>query len=482
MNEIGDEKENLKAKKIRRILLLKTDQDLKNNAKRTNIMINSKTIQELNQAYNSYKILLSESSPIYSNYVQIVEEMFPDNSEKNKKEKATPKQKNVEQIIKSLNSSFESHSPAIDFIPNKIDLGKKKFSFIKKGSIKNQNSPKFFEEINLKESQNKEEDAKIKSTKLENKSIHKVIDKIVRIKLPMDTEDDDAITKSVIKLRRYCYKLIKKRKKNKKNSKPKPASTIRKGRKDNNRDNNENKGKGNERPKYKKRKTIVAYNMFGRKSLIGIKDNVQEAVLKREDTYEKSKEDLRVKITEKDKEKQIEKNKSNNFHERKAHKMNSFKDLKTIREIREKEKENENEKLNADKKRKLRRVQTLNLRNQPHYLNKLPQKQETKKTDSVLKQVNQILKEPMISTKFARPSKFVIINNNINNANIILKKDVRKKNSLFGIKRLDFKIQKTIKEKEKEKNNVRSSLKRNAKHTVKLFSPEFKGFKMTSDS
>ena len=127
MNENEDGKENLKAKKIRRILLLKTDQDLKNNDKKANIMINSKTIQELNQAYNSYKILLSESSPIYSNYVQIIEKMFPDNSQKNKKEKATPKQKNVEQIIKSLNSSFESHSPAIDFIPNKIDLGKKKF-------------------------------------------------------------------------------------------------------------------------------------------------------------------------------------------------------------------------------------------------------------------------------------------------------------------------------------------------------------------
>ena len=76
MNENEDGKENLKAKKIRRILLLKTDQDLKNNDKRANIMINSKTIQELNQAYNSYKILLSESSPIYSNYVQIIEKCF----------------------------------------------------------------------------------------------------------------------------------------------------------------------------------------------------------------------------------------------------------------------------------------------------------------------------------------------------------------------------------------------------------------------
>ena len=362
MNENEDGKENLKAKKIRRILLLKTDQDLKNNDKKANIMINSKTIQELNQAYNSYKILLSESSPIYSNYVQIIEKMFPDNSQKNKKEKATPKQKNVEQIIKSLNSSFESHSPAIDFIPNKIDLGKKKFSFIKKGSIKNQNSPKFFEEIN------KEEDAKIKSTKLEKKNLHRVIDKIVRIKLPMDTEDDDAITKSVIKLRRYCYKLIKKRKKCKKNSKPKPTSSIRKGRKDKDKDKDKDKkcDKGIERPKYRKRRTNVAYNMLRRKSLFGIKDNIQEAVLKMEDTYEKSKEDLKMKTIEKEKEKQIEKNKSN-LHERKAQKMNSFKDLKTIREIREKE----NEKLNIDRKRKLRRVQTLNLRNQPPYLNKL---------------------------------------------------------------------------------------------------------------
>jgi len=405
--------------------------------------------------------------------------MYPDKSQIEKKIKEPPKTTRVEQNVASLNSSFESHRPQIEFIPNKIDLGKKKFSFRKKGSIKNQNSPKIFDKMDLKVSKSKEcEDIKIKSTKLGNKGINKVIDKIVRIKLPMDTEDD-AITKSVIKLRRYCYKLIKKRKKCKKNSKPKPISSIRKGRKDKDKDKDKDKkcDKGIERPKYRKRRTNVAYNMLRRKSLFGIKDNIQEAVLKMEDTYEKSKEDLKMKTIEKEKEKQIEKNKSN-LHERKAQKMNSFKDLKTIREIREKE----NEKLNIDRKRKLRRVQTLNLRNQPPYLNKLSQKKEIKKSDSVLKQVNQILKEPMISTKFARPSKFVIINNNINNANIILKKDVKKKNSLFGIKRLEFKRQKTIKEKEKEKNNVRGSLKRNAKHTVKLFSPEFKGFKMTSDS
>ena len=71
----------------------------------------------------------------------------------------------------------------------------------------------------------------------------------------------------------------------------------------------------------------------------------------------------------------------------------------------------------------------------------------------------------------------MIINNNINNANIIINKDVGKKNSLFGIKRQEIKRQKTIKEREKDnKYNLRSSLKRygNGKHTVKLFSPQFK--------
>ena len=68
--------------------------------------------------------------------------------------------------------------------------------------------------MNLKVSISKEaEDTKIKSTKLGNKGINKVIDKIVSIKLPTDMEDDDNIMKSVIKLRKYCFKLIKKRKK-----------------------------------------------------------------------------------------------------------------------------------------------------------------------------------------------------------------------------------------------------------------------------
>ena len=465
-NEIMDE-ETEKAKKIRRILLLKTDQDLKSNSKRySNIMINSKTIKELNQAYNSYKILLSESSPIYSNYVQLSEKLFPEISSKENELNNKPQKKRDEEIIKSLNSSFESHSPPIDFIPNKIDLGKKKFSFIKKGSIKEPKSPKFLEEI--KESNSKgAQNEKIKSTKLEKKNINKVIDKIVSIKLPYDMEDDDVITKNVIKLRKYCYRLIKKRKKNKKPGKSKPALSLRKHR-----------NKGGEKPILKKRRTIVGFNSFGKRSLFGIKDNSHEPILDREDTYEKHKDKLNVKINEKD---YSGKGRNNKSHERKRNKMNSFKDLKVIRE-------KTNEKMNLDKKRKLRRVQTLNLRNQPELLSKLKEKKETKTNDNIdpilnqVNQIHQILKEQNISTKLARPSKFVIINNNINNANIIVKKEVKKKNSLFGVKKNEFKKQKTIKEKVKGNNIIRSSVKKNAKHTVKLFAPEFGSIKIPSDT
>ena len=456
-NEDNNNKENLKAKKIRRILLLQTDQELKKNSKRySNIKINSKSIKQLNLAYNSYKILLSEASSIYSNYVQIFQKIYPDNSKIEKKIKESPQSTRVEQNEASLSSSFESHSPQIEFIPNKIDLGKKKFSFRKKGSIKKPNSPKIFDKIDLKVSKSKEsEEVKIKSSKPGNKGINKVIDKIVRIKLPMDMEDDDNIMKSVIKLRKYCYKLIKKRKKCKK-QKPQLLSLK--------------KTRATDKTKTSKRKSIIFSNThFKNNYLFGQKEPNQDFILTREDTYEiKPVTLLNSKLFDKS-EKQLSKNDSTNSNDRKKYKLNSFKDLKTIRE-KVKEKIN----MNVDKKRKLRRVQTLNLRNQP-VNNKLSHKKNSKKSDSVHKQINNILKGPMISSKFARSSKFVIINNNINNninnANIIFRKDINKKNSLFGVQRYDYKHLKTIKEKGKDliTSGRRNSLRKNVKHTLKFF-------------
>ena len=171
------------------------------------------------------------------------------------------------------------------------------------------------------------------------------------------------------------------------------------------------------------------------------------------------------------KERQLSKNESANSNDKKTYKLNSFKDLKTIRE-RVKEKINMN--ANVDKKRKLRRVQTLNIRNQP--VNKLSHKKDLKKSDNAYKQINTIINGPVISTKFTRPSKFVIINNNINNninnANIIFRKYINKKNSLFGVQRYDFKRLKTIKEKGKDliSSGRRNSLIKNGKRTIKLFS------------
>ena len=105
--------------------------------------------------------------------------------------------------------------------------------------------------------------------------------------------------------------------------------------------------------------------------------------------------------------------------------------------------------------------------------NKESKKKDINKNENnAQKQITTILKGPMTSTKFTRPSKFVIINNNINtninNANIIFRKDAKKKNSLFGVQRYDIKRLKTIKEKDKISGR-RNSLRKNGKHTVKLF-------------
>ena len=336
-----------------------------------------------------------------------------------------------------------------------MTLEKKKFTITKKGSINNPNSPEIFDKIDLKVSKLKEcEDVKIKSTKPGNKGINKVIDKIVRIKLPTDMEDDDNIMKSVIKLRKYCHKLIKKRKKCKR-QKPQLLSIK--------------KSRGNDKTKTTKRRSIVFSNtLLKNNNLFGQKEPNHEAVLTREDTYEmKPLTLLHSKLFDKS-EKQLSKNDSTNSNEKKTYKLNSFKDLETIRE-------KVKEKMNVDKKRKLRRVNTLNLRNQP-VTNKLGHKKDSKKSDSVHKQINNILKGPVISSKFERPSKFVIINNNINNninnANIIFRKDTNKKNSLFCAPRYDFKRLQTIKEKQKDliTSTRRNSLRKNFKHTIKLFS------------
>ena len=102
-------------------------------------------------------------------------------------------------------------------------------------------------------------------------------------------------------------------------------------------------------------------------------------------------------------------------------------------------------------------------------------------SQNTLSQFNNIAKEPIFSTKFTRPSKFVIINNN----NIIL----TKKNSLFDKKttrkkeRQNVKFSEEIKEEEekKRKSKPRKSFIRNGKNTVKIINSDFRRFKLFSE-
>ena len=465
MIEYLDDKEASKAKKIRRILLLKIDRELKSESNNhLNIMINSKKTEEMNKAYNSYKILLSETTRVYSNYVEIVEKCYPNNKKEIKRKKETPRINNEEQVIKSLNSSFESVGPFLDFIPSKIDLGKKKITLRRK-NIKGLNSPNFFVDNNLKGSKPKD-DVKIKSTKPNKKSIINVIDKIVKLKLNPDFGDDYHITKSIIKLRKYCYKLIKKRKKPKKSPKIKRPLSPQKP-------HTTNIFK-KPKPKYKKRKTIVGTHALIT-SLFGIKESTQDSDVSRKETYKKVSKFFIPNITEKNNEKE----KKNFFSKSiKSYKISSFKDMKSM-----KAQEKDKEKFFSDKKRKIRRNQTLNMANIQPYTTRANENKESimRYSQNTLPQFNTILKDPIFSTKFTRPSKFVIINNN----NIIL----RKKNSLFDNKtirkkeKVNVKFSDKIKEEEekKRKNKTRKSFIRNGKNTVKIINKNFNKLSLFSD-
>ena len=232
MKDNIERKNSSKAKKIRKVLLLNIDKQLKSDSnKKIDIMINSKKINDINKAYNSEEILLSETTKIYSNYVEMIEKSYPIDIKKAKtSRKIRSIKKNKEQIIKTMNSSFELNNPVIDFIPKKIDLGKRKLTSCLRDAIHNlhnlnvMKSPNFFFENILGENKIKDEILN-KSTKLNKKRIVKVIDKIL-IKLNIDAEDDD-IRRNIIKLRKYCFELIKKKKKPKKSPKLKSLSPQR---------------------------------------------------------------------------------------------------------------------------------------------------------------------------------------------------------------------------------------------------------------
>ena len=220
-----NQKEILKRKKIRKLLLLKINDELKEISKtKSNIKINSRTIQELNKLYNKNDILLFEKSIIYSNYIKTEETIISKNIspinitktiDKIDKPKIISKSKNKKMldnnIIFEIKSCEEdSPSPIINYVPKKIELGSKKFCKRKSKQRNNASIPK------IQKLSDKEINQSIitKSTRLGG-DIHldRLIEKITLIKNNENTEGIQKIKENIKKLRKYCYQLRKKKKK-----------------------------------------------------------------------------------------------------------------------------------------------------------------------------------------------------------------------------------------------------------------------------
>ena len=107
-NNKDEDEETLKRKKIRRILLLKIDEEFKNISKRhSDIIFNSKIITELNKKYNLYNILLSEKSKICYNYVKTEEKIVSNIISQINSDRVINRGKKIEKPNKIINNSFK---------------------------------------------------------------------------------------------------------------------------------------------------------------------------------------------------------------------------------------------------------------------------------------------------------------------------------------------------------------------------------------
>ena len=222
MEETKDE-EILKRKRIRKNLLLKVNDEIKEiSDSKPTLLINSKTMDELGKVYNRSNILLIEKGIIYSNYIKDEIIIFPE-------KKITPvyREKSVKNKVDKTNNKLEINgpsydeevvSPVINFIPKKINLGAKKTKVYDKRYTKNNGSIQKFIENNLNAENDSltKEDQLNKSLRIEKSNINKLIEKILIIK---NNENMESIIKSNIKkLRKYCYKFRIKKKKRKNKS------------------------------------------------------------------------------------------------------------------------------------------------------------------------------------------------------------------------------------------------------------------------
>ena len=431
-NTNNDDEEKSKRKKIRRILLIKTDEELKKISKRNiNVMINSKTSEEINKSYDLYNILLSEKSKVYYYYIKTEELIFPicHDIKYIHSSRLVSKTKNIAMSIKTVkNICNEEHSPILNFFPKKIDLGLRKFKPPKRKTKNFYILEGFLDEKNNYNSSNGNGNGNqlIKSTKVQKKGLYKLVDKIINIKMNEDIEK--VIKKNIIKLRKYCNKLkIPKnelKKQNKIKKQPSPNET----------ELNE-----------KKRMTLTNNKHFFKKSLFGSVDKKNDSKIKKMITNLKSTKILHVEMHE------MNLVSHNKKEEIETNKIISTKNVMK-HHLTQKEKKNDS----PVKKRKLKKMKSMNGNFHKEWIeSKIKKKIKFTKHSEKIKNPGEFTtkhaheshetKCHFLSSKFEDVSKFKI-NNNITNTPP-KESQKSKYNFLFGKK-----TQKELSYKEKKEN------------------------------
>ena len=218
---------NEKIKTIRRILLLKINEELKDILKyKSKIKINSRTISELNKLYTLNDIQLFEKPALYSHYVKTEEKVVSREksierpplkiSKSVNKMRTRAKSKVNIKVEKHKKSSFEDlASPLNSFLPKKVELGRKKMPLNKaknKGSIPNIHH----KGINFEKFKENKRALMSQSTRMNKHELH--LNKLIgRITIIKDYKaNEDIIKANIKKLRNYCYQLRKKKKRQRK--------------------------------------------------------------------------------------------------------------------------------------------------------------------------------------------------------------------------------------------------------------------------
>ena len=224
----------LKVKKIRKILLLRINDELKDILKyKSNIKINSKTISEMNKLYSLNDIKQIEKPVLYSHYVKTEETIVPNSKSQEKvnvrisksvnkiktrnkyksRSNINTKQKAGEKMEK-VSFEEESFSPLNSFFPKKVELGRKKINYNRaknKGSIPNMHH----KIIKLEEKENKHTVLSY-STRMNKHDL--ILKRLIgRITIIKDNRmNENIIKENIKKLRKLCFQLRKRKKRVKK--------------------------------------------------------------------------------------------------------------------------------------------------------------------------------------------------------------------------------------------------------------------------